>query len=201
MPSKNEFLRHSQVKAVILRNKENNTPAKCISANEPTLGKLVRTYGDEFSEKYICVWLIELQELIGVKNKMNDFQIEMCAQMILEEFKQINLADMQCVSKRVISGHYGQFYESISIPKVIEIFRSYFNERCETASMWNHQIKTSGQIEREANDSIKALMEIGVVKPDELVKMGKSEAEFQKFNAEYHRQKLAKQNMNAHNAC
>jgi hypothetical protein len=191
MPSKDEFLRLSQVKQVILRNKENNTPAKCINTDEPTLGKLLRTYGDEFTEKYLCVWLIEIQEMLGVKNKMNDFQIEMCAQMLLDEFKQINLSDLQLVAKRAISGVYGQFYESISIPKVLEWFRLYFEERCETGAMINTQIKASGQIEAQASDTVKALIELGVINLDDFKAMDvNKEEEFRKVNAEYHAKKI-----------
>ena len=160
MPSKDEFLQLSQVKAVISRNRENNTPLKCSDANEPTLGALSRTYGNEFCENYLCVWLIEVQEMIGVKNKMNDSQIAMCAQMVLEEFKYLNLADIQLVCKRAIKGYYGQFFESVSIPKVIEWFKLYFDERCESAAMRNVQIKSSGQIEAQASDTVSALVEL-----------------------------------------
>ena len=189
--SKEEFLKLSQVKAVISRNRENNTPLKCSLSTEPTLGALFRTYGIEFTENYLCVWLIEVQEMIGVKNKMNDFQIEMCAQMILEEFKQINLADLQLVCKRAISGAYGQFYESISIPKVLEWFRLYFDERCESAAMSNHQIKTSGQIEAQASDVVSALTEIGILKLDDFKPMdARKEEEFQRFNAAYETKRI-----------
>ncbi len=173
------------------RNKSNNNPVKCVHSGEPTIGKLCRDYGNDFTEKYICVWLIQIQELIGVKNKMNDFQIEMCAQMLIDEFKQINLADLQLVCKRAVSGVYGQFYESIQIPKVLEWFRTYFDERCEMAAMSNHQIKTSGKIEAQASDTVKALMEIGIVNADDFKKMDvKDDEEFRKFNAEYHRNRI-----------
>jgi hypothetical protein len=193
MPSKDEFLKLSQVKAVISRNRENNTPVKCIDANEPTLGALSRTYGNEFCENYLCVWLIEVQEMIGVKNKMNDSQIAMCAQMVLEDFKYLNLADIQLVCKRAIKGDYGQFFESVSIPKVIEWFKLYFDERCESAAMRNTQIKQSGQIESNASDVISALLEIGVIDESLINSIGKNskdkEDEFQKVKADYFKQK------------
>jgi hypothetical protein len=181
------------VEHVFRRNKDRNTPAKCLTSDEPTIGQLTRTYGDDFTEGYISLFVHKIQDSIGVKTKMNDFQIEMCAQMLLEEFKQINLSDLQLVSKRAISGVYGQFYESISIPKVLEWFRLYFEERCETAAMLSTQIKASGQIEAQASNTVKALIEIGIVKPDDFAAMDvNKEEEFRKVSAEYHAKKISK---------
>jgi hypothetical protein len=179
------------VEIVFRRNKDKNTPAKCLTSDEPTIGQLTRTYGDDFTEGYISLFIHKIQDSIGVKTKMNDFQIEMCAQMLLEEFKQINLSDLQLVAKRAISGAYGQFYESVSIPKVLEWFRLYFDERCETAAMLNTQIKASGQIESQASDTVKALIEIGVIDINDFASMdAKKEEEFRKVNAEYHAKKI-----------
>ena len=171
-----------------------NTPALCIKSDTPTLGELSRQNGEEMTEGYVCIWIAFIQDMVGIKNKMNNMQIQMCAQMVLDKFKQMKIADINLISQMAIRGDFGQFYESISIPKVVEWFQTYFDQRCEVGAMESNKFKRTGQSEANAKNVVSALVEIGVIDQKMIGSIGKNskekEEEFRKVNAEYHRKKI-----------
>ena len=171
-----------------------NTPALCITSDTPTLGELSRQNGEEMTEGYICIWIAFIQDMVGVKNKMNTVQIQMCSQMVLDQFKTLKIADINLISTMAIRGDFGQFYESISIPKVVEWFQTYFDQRCEVGAMESNKFKRTGQTESNANSVVSALVEIGIIDQTMIDSIGKNskekEEEFMKVNAEYHRKKI-----------
>jgi hypothetical protein len=112
-----------------------------INADAPTLGTFKREQGIEFTEGLIMAWLMHLNNILNLNKPMSDEQIEMCAIDIVNEFYALKMSDLSFLFKRIYSGVYGEFYESISIPKVLSFFREYFNERCDFAeqqSIRNH---------------------------------------------------------------
>ncbi len=44
------------------------------------------------------------------------------------------MKDPAFLFRRIINGQYGEFYESLSIAKVLSFFREYFDERCLAAA-------------------------------------------------------------------
>lgn len=172
-----------------------NTPAKCIQSDTPTLGQLSRDNGEEMTEGYICLWIAFIQDMVGVKNKMNNMQIQMCAEMLFGEFKQLKIADINLISQMAIRGEFGMFYESISIPKVLEWFRTYFDQRYEVGAYESNKFNETGQTEANAKDVVSALVEIGIIDQNLIDSIGKNtkekEEEFRRVNAEYHRKKIS----------
>lgn len=148
------------------------------------------------TEGYICLWIAYIQDMVGVKNKMNNIQIQMCAQMVLQDFKRLKIADVNLISQMAIRGEFGQFYESISIPKILEWFNTYFEQRCQVAAYENNKFKETGQIERNSKDVVAALLEIGVIDQVMIDSIGKNskdkEDEFHKVKAEYYKKQLEK---------
>lgn len=180
--------------AVIL--KTFNSVELCVVSETPTLGQLFREHGSEYTEGYLCVWIAHIQDMVGVKNKMNAPQISLCAEMVLNEFKVLKIADLNLLTKQVISGQYGEFYESISIPKVIEWFRKYFDFRCEVGAVNSVTHNQTGQGERKAKDVVQALVEIGVIDQEMIGSIGtwnkEKEDEMQRIKAEYETKKQLK---------
>ena len=60
-------------------------------------------------------------------------QIRLAAVLICEEFYMLKMSDLTLLFKRIISGQYGEFYERLSIDKVLTFFRNYLEERFEIA--------------------------------------------------------------------
>lgn len=99
----------------------------------PTMGAIWRERGEEFSKAYVALWLIYINEVLDLNRPMNEHQIELCTQNILNEFSYLKVTDLTLLTNRIITGEYGEFYERISITKVLSIFREYTNERFELA--------------------------------------------------------------------
>ena len=64
---------------------------------------------------------------------MNEDQLKLASEMILSEFYALKMADLTLLFKKIIGGVYGEFYESLTIPKLIGFFRQYFDDRCNLA--------------------------------------------------------------------
>lgn len=64
---------------------------------------------------------------------MPEDQIELCSIEITNQYGALKISDLTLIFKRIISGQYGELYESISIPKVLKWFSDYFDERCNHA--------------------------------------------------------------------
>lgn len=65
---------------------------------------------------------------------MTEDQIDLCAQEVITLYPSLKMSDLTYLFRRIIAGQYGEFYESLSIPKVLSFFRDYFEERCLAAA-------------------------------------------------------------------
>ena len=119
-----------------------------ISSNAPTLGTFIRAKGREFTEQFVIGWLIYLNDILDLKKPMSADQIQLTAIEIVNTYFYLKLSDFTLLYKRIISGVYGEFYESLSIAKVLTFFRDYNEERinkCAENSERNHQDQKSNQ--------------------------------------------------------
>ena len=107
------------------------TVSDAINSQSKSLGKIQREQSKEFSEGIIKMWLLYLNKILNLKNPMSDAQIKLAASLICEEFYMLKMADITLIFKRAISGKYGEFYERLSIDKVLTFFRTYLEERFE----------------------------------------------------------------------
>ena len=78
--------------------------------------------------------------MLNLNKPMSETQIRLCTTMILEEFYALKISDLTILFKRIIAGEYGEFYERLSIDKVLTFFRKYFIERCNLAEENNNRI-------------------------------------------------------------
>lgn len=99
----------------------------------PTIARMHREKSREFTEALIMSWLVYLNSMLNLKKSMHEEQIVLCSSEIVNEFYMLNFADLTILIKRIITGEYGKFYESISIADVLTFFRSYLEERFDLA--------------------------------------------------------------------
>ena len=109
------------------------TMEAAMNAPAPTIGTLHREKSREFTQALVMVWLVYLNDLLDLRKPMSEDQIELCAHEVVNEFYSLKMSDLAYLFKRIISGQYGEFYESLTISKVLTFFREYFNERCRLA--------------------------------------------------------------------
>ena len=104
-----------------------------INSPSHSLGKIQREQSKKFTEGLVLVWLMYLNEILNLNKPMSEEQMKLAAVLICEEFYMLKMSDLTLLFKRIISGQYGEFYERISINKVLTFFRNYLEERFEIA--------------------------------------------------------------------
>lgn len=109
------------------------TIASAMNAEAPTIGTLQRVKGKEFTIGFTMAWLVYLNDILNLNKPMTEDQIELCALEINEAYYTLKVSDLTYLFRRVISGSYGEFYESLTIPKVLAYFKDYFEQRCQVA--------------------------------------------------------------------
>lgn len=109
------------------------TVTQAMNAPAPTLGTIQRDKNYAFAHALIMGWLVYLNDILNLNKPMTEDQIELCAQEINNTYYSLKMSDLTYLFKKIISGQYGEFYESLTIAKVLSFFRSYFEERCEIA--------------------------------------------------------------------
>lgn len=105
----------------------------------PSVASLVKTYGAKVTEAYIKVWLINLNSSLNLKRPLEEHHIDECAFLIVSEYKNICIADINIIFKNAKLGKYGELYESLSIDKILRWFSDYFNVRCDVAGEMSRQ--------------------------------------------------------------
>jgi hypothetical protein len=104
-----------------------------INSPSHSLGKIQREQSKKFTEGLVLVWLMYLNEILNLNKPMSEEQMKLAAVLICEEFYMLKMSDLTLLFKRIISGQYGDFYERLSINKVLTFFRNYLEERFEIA--------------------------------------------------------------------
>ena len=113
-----------------------------MSKDSHSIGKIQREQSKNFTEGLLLYWLIYLNQILNLKNPMSETQMVLASQLICEEFYMLKMSELTLLFKRIISGSYGEFYERLSIDKVLTFFRKYLEERFEIAideSSRNHR--------------------------------------------------------------
>jgi len=100
-----------------------------IAIRTPSLGAISREKGRKYALGYVKLWIIYFQGNLNIKNTMNEGMIELAAQMLFDTHPSCTLADIKIVFTDALMGHYGEFYEALSIPKIMGWFNDYFEER------------------------------------------------------------------------
>lgn len=160
------------------------TIRQALSVQTPSIYELKRTYGAEKVEAYIKIWLIQLNELLNTSRALNEAQIDETAFMIVSEFGNVSIADVNIIFKKAKMGEYGDLYGTLSIDKILRWFGDYFNDRCNTA----------GEMSREEADKIK--YQEKRLFGDK--RMSKDEA-FEKFKRDYQIKEMQKKYSNGNN--
>tara|TARA_Y100000004_G_C8887530_1_gene400455 strand:+ start:330 stop:830 length:501 start_codon:yes stop_codon:yes gene_type:complete len=108
--------------------------SEAIQSEAPSLANLTKKTSVDDVEKLIASFIVDINYHLNVKNPMTAEHISLASQLIYDEFYNLKLSDLYLISRRIISGQYGEFYNTLSTPKLLLIFRNYFNERCDMAA-------------------------------------------------------------------
>ena len=104
-----------------------------LNTTAPTLATLQREKGKDFAIGLTMGWLVYLNDMLNLNKPMTEDQIDLCATEVIEAYGSLKMSDLTYLFRKIISGQYGEFYESLTIQKVLTFFRQYFDERCAMA--------------------------------------------------------------------
>jgi hypothetical protein len=98
--------------------------------NTPSISEVRKDFGRDFIIAYLKTWIINLNDFINVKMKMNKVQTEETARLIVKEFYCLTITDIYFVFESAKRGLYGKFYDRIDGTMILEWFRNHFKDRC-----------------------------------------------------------------------
>lgn len=109
------------------------TIREAMLAEAPTLAAFQRAKGKDFTIGLVMGWLVYLNDILNLNKPMTEDQVELCALEIVDAHYTLKMSDLTYLFRKIISGTYGEFYESLTVAKVLSFFRDYFEQRCNIA--------------------------------------------------------------------
>lgn len=100
---------------------------------------------------------------INVGKAMTDEQTFETAMLVVQEFPNLNIADINLIFKNAKMGRYGKQYDRLDGQLILQWFELYFDERCEEAA--ENSIREAESMDVRVEDSperIKKLMELAI---------------------------------------
>ena len=137
--SNKEFLRVYSPNNCLMHSSSLKGVSDALSRQTLSLVQIKKGKGEVFLRSYISMWLIYLNEVLNLNNPLTEAQIELCAEQIMADYHHLKISELSLIFKRIVSGECGELYERISMPKIMNIFRQYDQERTEVVVTQNQQ--------------------------------------------------------------
>lgn len=131
--TKQELLTNYSPKILAKEFKGITTVRQALSTQAQNLYALRNNVGEEKVCTLMKVYLIELNEVLGLKQPFSEAQIEAIAEEIVGMYSCLTMADVHLIFKRIKTGYYGNLYDRLPPPQMLGFFKEYFDERCEEA--------------------------------------------------------------------
>jgi Rad3-related DNA helicase len=113
--------------------KKITTVKQALEQKTSSLAKIKNNVGVVRTEGLIKVYLVRLNELLDLKKPLSEASINEIASILITDYYTLSMTDIVFVLQQAMKGKYGEMFESLTIPKVIKWFETYFNDRCNTA--------------------------------------------------------------------
>lgn len=96
-----------------------------------TAGEVVRLQHPLIAEAYedqLVKMLIELNEFLNIKFKMNQAQITETVCLLFEEYPRMSLQEYSLFFRRIKTGYFGPLYETLDGLKIMTFMKDYYRE-------------------------------------------------------------------------
>jgi len=90
----------------------------CILGDYPTLGRLRKTFGDNFPTMWLIPQITDLSEYCGCKDKLTGRPLEQCASIIARKYHYLTISQLMLFFYMFKAGEFGKFYGAVD-PLVI----------------------------------------------------------------------------------
>lgn len=102
----------------------------CLKTGGLALVQIAYVRGEEKVHAYLKLSIVTFQTMVGVKNMMNETQVDFLANALYAELgKSLRVCDIDYVFYKASIGGYGNLYERISTDKVVQWFRDHASDR------------------------------------------------------------------------
>jgi len=100
----------------------------------PSIVAIKKNFGADFVQAYIEGWVVNIREFINVGKKMTDEQTQETAMLIVDEYYNLNLADINLIFKNAKLGKYGKYYDRLDGQIILSWFEEHLSNRCKGAA-------------------------------------------------------------------
>lgn len=105
------------------------TAEDCYFGKYPTLAELAKQYDRKSPSSWLMFQLISLSEYCGCKEKISDYMLIQCADVIATDFYYLKVSELILFFHRFKSGNYGQFYGAVDPLIITTSLREFVRER------------------------------------------------------------------------
>lgn len=98
-----------------------------------TLATLKKYRGEDFAKLYVISELVKLVNFVNVGNNMRQEQLADVAEMILDDYYFLNIADIKLFFYRCKKGDYGVLYNRLDGQLILEYLEKYCDTRGDSA--------------------------------------------------------------------
>ena len=122
---------------------------RAILGTAPMLCVIDAAYGEGSAVTWLIPQLHNMCAAVGVKIKLDDAQLKQLAQMIREELGFLKVTEVMLFLWRLKGGHYGEFYGSVDIQRIMRALRGkFFDERTKVIERYEGELKDRERQER-----------------------------------------------------
>lgn len=103
----------------------------CVNAPTPTFGEIGVSYGKNIAKAVVVLHISALNEYIGINSKMNGYQIETTASLIVREYHYLKISELLAFFYKCRLGYY-KFFGGVDPSVLLSHLRDFIiNERNE----------------------------------------------------------------------
>jgi len=101
--------------------------------NTPSIGFLKNKMSEKLILTIIKLHIIDLSDFLNLTRPLKESQVEQTAEMIIDEFPLMKIADVIYLFKKAKNGEFGNIYEGLDGLKILSWFREVWCERLDYA--------------------------------------------------------------------
>lgn len=102
---------------------------ECFFGNYPTMGAINEAYHKEMSKVILMAELLGLSEFCGCKTKLDNYQLEQCAELISLTYSYLKISEFALFFARFKLARYGHFYGAVDPLVITSALRTFIRER------------------------------------------------------------------------
>ena len=101
--------------------------------NTPSIGFVKNKMSEQLILTIIKLHIVDLSDFLNLTRPMKDSQVDQTAEMIIDEFPLMKIADVIYLFKQAKNGAFGNIYEGLDGLKILSWFRQVWGERLDVA--------------------------------------------------------------------